>query len=314
MMERQPGRTPLEQDIPGQGLFDLLTRQDELLAMLFEGQRIQNEILRTLRPTIRIPGLVPEISDKELKDQLISGAKYEYETHEYALDTALTDEPIPLDGDFIHAWTDGDLSSIYVKLNNKNAGKLYFARRNPIKLRFFEFYLTHPAQIGKTLDLMIGREASAEAFTAEVSVTMLQKFYTLSSDKDSHFTEAIVQGAKEDEDLTGLLSNKIRLTNVSIISDQALDFYLLFYNTDGFDDTDLDLDTFCGMVQLDLATYGKQLGAAQYYHSVEGLDLNYQDEDGTNELHVALYNASVTGKNAGATGEVAVQFKYELRT
>lgn len=138
--------------------------------------------------------------------------------------------------------------------------------------------------------------------------------YRLRSDKDSHFTGAINQNATEEENLTGLIANKIRITGVSVQSDQSLDYKLIFFKTDGFADTDLDLDTFASEQEMDLPSYGWRIaGANQYYMAVDGLAIDYQDDDETHELHVALQNLSATAKNAGATGEVVVEIRYEVR-
>lgn len=137
---------------------------------------------------------------------------------------------------------------------------------------------------------------------------------TLRSDKDTHFTGAIVQNAKEDENLTGLVSNKIRVTGVSIQADQNLKFKVLFWTKDTFDDIDLDEDTYCGEVELDLNLEGFRIsGAGQYYLDMRGLDIDYEDHDASHELHISLLNLSVTSKDAGGVGEVVVEVYYELR-
>lgn len=137
--------------------------------------------------------------------------------------------------------------------------------------------------------------------------------YILSTDKDSHFTEAIAQYATEEEDLPGLASNFIIIREVTILSDQNLSYRLLFFTTDGFANANLDLDTFLSSRALDIPTSGFQIGATgKYYLEVDNLAISYHDDDGTHELHVALQNLSATGKNAGATGEVVVHILYEL--
>jgi hypothetical protein len=86
------------------------------------------------------------------------------------------------------------------------------------------------------------------------------------------------------------------------------------FNKDSFADTDLDVDNFYSEVELDLATYGWRIaGAGQYYMILNGLSVDYEDSDGTNELHVALQNLSASAKNAGATGEVVILLVYEER-
>lgn len=50
--------------------------------------------------------------------------------------------------------------------------------------------------------------------------------------------------------------------------------------TDGFDNTDLDLDRFCGEVEIDLPTNVYQIGRAnQYYLDMRGLEIDYEDEE-----------------------------------
>ncbi|GAI60075.1 unnamed protein product, partial [marine sediment metagenome] len=56
-----------------------------------------------------------------------------------------------------------------------------------------------PVQAGKYLRLHIGREASAEASVQITAVAPKPVFYTIVTDKDTHFTEALTTGNKEDE-------------------------------------------------------------------------------------------------------------------
>ncbi len=139
-------------------------------------------------------------------------------------------------------------------------------------------------------------------------------FSTLRSDKDTHFTGAIAQNAKEDENLAGLVSNKIRITGVSIQAKENLNFRLIFWGTDGFDDTNLDNDKFQAETKLDIPTYGYRIGGAnQYYLDMRGVEIDYEDLDRTQELHISLMCLSAAGKTAGANGEVVVEVFYEER-
>jgi len=276
------------------------------------------DAIKTARNVLQIAVPAARKEDpQKFAAELLLGEHRTSWVHTYPMDTAQTDVPVLVDGDFIHAWSDGGLDGVYIRPNNKTIDNniFYFKRRNPIVMEFQMFYLTFPAKAGKTLDIMVGREASAEAQTTEVTVSSEQKFYSLRSDKDTHFYGAIAQNAKEDEDLAGLLSNKIRITGVSIQADENLDFRVIFWKTDGFDDTDLDLDRFCGEVELDLPTNGYRIGAAnQYYLDMRGLEIDYEDEDASNELHVSLMCLTAAGKTAAAAGEVVVEVYYELRT
>jgi len=85
------------------------------------------------------------------------------------------------------------------------------------------------------------------------------KLSVVRSDKSLNFTGALAKNESEEENLTGLVSNKIRITQVSIHSDQELHFQLQFFSKDTFTDPDLDVDTFVGAVELDLSKYGALL-------------------------------------------------------
>lgn len=137
--------------------------------------------------------------------------------------------------------------------------------------------------------------------------------YTITSDKDLHFTEAIAKNGVERENLIGLRSNRIRVTKVTIQADQQLFFEVLLYATDAFEEADLDEDKFVGSIEFNLPIYGFTQITGQYRLDIEGLDIDYIDEDGTKELHVVLKNLSPTSKNAGATGEVKLEFLCESR-
>ena len=83
------------------------------------------------------------------------------------------------------------------------------------------------------------------------------KVVNLSSDKDIHFTGTLVKNASEQENLTGLLSDKIIIHEVSIGAAESLHFRLEFYSKDTFSNTDLNVDTFVGSVEFDLPRYGE---------------------------------------------------------
>ena len=137
----------------------------------------------------------------------------------------------------------------------------------------------------------------------------------LSSDKDTHFSGALATNAGEDENLTGLKNDAILITGITVVSDQNLDWDVQFYSTDGFDDTDLDLDTFLGAFKF-VAADGDQVAATgPYKYSTSSssnrfIGIDYVDVDATKELHVKLVNRNATSKNAGATGEVVLTFTY----
>ena len=134
------------------------------------------------------------------------------------------------------------------------------------------------------------------------------------SETDTHFNTEIVQYAADNENLAfpaGLVGcGECVIEAVVIQSIQNLDWYVYIFGTDGFDNTDLDLDYFIEYVAFATST-GLQVGAtAQYYYSSTNLNIPYKDLDWDSsketaaELHIALVNRNSTAKNAGDTGDV----------
>jgi hypothetical protein len=154
-------------EIPKQGILDHLTRVDELL--------IANlSLIKALGAALQVqlgPSSLVGLPLDEQRKKAESGQWVPYTVRSFALDTARADVPVVVEGDFLHAWTDGALSGIGVKYNNQNNDLIYFQRRNPIYgFKFWKLFLTHEAQAGKTLDLLVGREASAYAETYSVEL------------------------------------------------------------------------------------------------------------------------------------------------
>lgn len=121
---------------------------------------------------------IPEMPSK---GSLVSGSVRPYSIHQYSLTGARTDERLLLSGSFLHAWTDGDLENIGVRLNLRQADILYLKRRNPMSLPFYEVYLTNDAQAGKTLDLLVGTHGLVDVSNQELIVTMANLDVALSS-------------------------------------------------------------------------------------------------------------------------------------
>lgn len=136
--------------------------------------------------------------------------------------------------------------------------------------------------------------------------------YPVRSDKDNHFTEAIVQNGVERENLENLRSSRVRITKITIQSDQQLKYQVLLYSTDSFDESNLDNDKFVASREFDLTRYGIQQTTTQYKMHLE-CDIDYVDEDESDELHVVLKNLSPTAKIAGEDGEVVIEFTCEAR-
>lgn len=240
-----------------------------------------------------------------------------YNVRIFPLDTARTDEPINVPGDLLAAWTDGTLIGCTIKLDSASEDAIPLDKFNPITYTkgWETLYLTTTAQTDKKLYLFFGRAAGATTYPEITTSAERETFYTIKSDKDSHFSGALGQYAKENESLSGLITNKIRINGIAILSDQQLKYKVQLWRKDTFDNADLDEDTFIGEVDLDLGVYGWQVGGTgKYYMYVGDLKLDYLDEDNTNELHISLMNMSGTGKVAGTSGEVVVLITYSPRT
>ena len=138
--------------------------------------------------------------------------------------------------------------------------------------------------------------------------------YTLRTTSIVEFIAAILTNATDEANIAGLVANKGRLTGGAIMSDQQLDYRLIFFRSDTFANADPDIDAFRNEVELNLPGFGFQIAAAGlWYMSVNGLEMDLEDADGTSELHVALQNLSAAAKIAGPGGEVVVIFTYEER-
>ena len=269
--------------------------------------RLLIENLKLLRAGLKLqlpPSLMPQMPP--------------YNVLKFLLNTArpAPGEEVDLPGDMITAFTDGTLAGTYIRLDTPSADAIPLNEFNPYRLTsgWKKFWLETAAQPGRYLRLHIGREASAEASVQITAAAPKTVFYTVSSDKDQHFTGVIIQNAKEDENLPGLLGNKVRIVGVSLQSAQSLHYRVIFWSKDSFNNAALDLDAFCGEIDCDFPAYGFQIGGAgQYYLDIRGVDIDCEDGDGTQELHISLLNRSVANKNAGAAGAVKVVVYYEPR-
>ena len=196
----------------------------------------------------------------------------------------------------------------------------------PLDLRDFKelrgliwrFFITNAAGVG-SIDLVlmkgghiIGVPLSGEEVGGGGGIA--PPVYTLRTTSTVEFIAAILTNATDEANIAGLVANKVRITGVAILSDQQLDYRLIFFSGDTFANADPDVDTFRNEVELDLPSFGFQIaGAGLWYMSVNGLEMDYQDNDGTSELHVALQNLSAAAKIAGVGGEIVVIFTYEER-
>lgn len=141
---------------------------------------------------------------------------------------------------------------------------------------------------------------------------------TLKTDKDTEFTGALATNAVEYEDiaLPSALSGiggraRIRLSMISIIATENLDYELMLFSKDTHATSDPDTNSFLGNWRFVAATAVRIAGAGLYYYFISGLDVPYVDDDASGELHVGLVNRSVASKTAGAGGALSVSFTFD---
>lgn len=137
----------------------------------------------------------------------------------------------------------------------------------------------------------------------------------LRSDKDSHFTTEIAQNAKEDENLTFPVHNTRAvcvIRDILILSKEQLAWTVQFYTKDTFSTTDADTDAFAGQ-HIFANTDGLQVaGAGLYRYFIANLEIPYEDNDNTREVHVRLVNRSAGAKTAGTNGEMTIELGLDV--
>jgi len=172
--------------IPPQGLADLFSRQDELMLA----------ILNQLRAEKGLPTL---LSEPELKNQLVSGQLTPYEIiggeSGLSLTTARTNAKFRIQADQLSAQTDGTLAGVTIKFNRQDAHAVPIQYFNPWRIPFYEIYLTHTAQSGKTLYLVATRQAGIGVSSGTASFSFLAEMKNkVSAVLDSYTTPIGIAG------------------------------------------------------------------------------------------------------------------------
>jgi hypothetical protein len=162
-----------------------------------------------------------------------------------------------------------------------------------------------------SLSIIPVQESFPEAYDqSQDAQKMVTIFYSIRSESALHFTELIKQNFKENENLPGLSSNKIRIKRIKIQSLQNLIYEIQFWKKDTFENRDLNLDSFSGSFKFEES--GRQIHSShQYYFDSGLLDIMYEDLDGSYELHVSIVNRSGKNKKAGKNGAIILDIDYE---
>jgi len=259
--------------------------------------------------------MTPIKQDKE-QLQATKPLIYKVITLDMATARALVEFPYPADQ--IVVINRGASVPCNIRVNEDIYQPLDLRDWSELRGQIWRFYITNAAGVGSIdLILMKGGHIVGVPLTGRTiggGGAGVPVVYTLRTTSTVEFIAAILTNATDEADIAGLVANKVRITGVAILSDQQLDYRLIFFGGDTFANADPDVDAFRNEVELNLPGFGFQIGGAGlWYMSVNGLDMDYQDNDGTSELHVALQNLSAAAKIAGVGGEVVVIFTYEER-
>lgn len=129
----------------------------------------------------------------------------------------------------------------------------------------------------------------------------------IASDKDLHFTGEITAGNMETENLSmpadfvTIGVDKILITELVLEASRQLEYDVVLWPTDKFDETDLDLDKAIGYINFP-ASDGKQIAGANQYRYLSGkLEMYYRDDDQTSEIHIGVVNRTQTTKTNSDT-------------
>ena len=144
----------------------------------------------------------------------------------------------------------------------------------------------------------------------------MQSQWKLRSDKDTHYTTAILpSGSMDLESFSSLPGNDnvqpvaVTINRLSILSDENLPWdVMLFGNATSQPNADADLDSMVHFISFAITDAVQIEGTGLYRYSVSDLDLQYRPDDRT--FHVGLINRSlVSSKTAGANGEVVIELQ-----
>lgn len=144
----------------------------------------------------------------------------------------------------------------------------------------------------------------------------LGDIYFIDSDKDTHFTGALIQNAIENESiafpsiLTDTGVHGLLIVGISVQADEQLDWDIILWGKSTFSSTDLDSDNFIDFFNFPTASGKRIAGANQYYWAspANNVEVFYKDLDNSGKLHVGLVNRNAGAKTAGAAGEIKIRF------
>ena len=136
--------------------------------------------------------------------------------------------------------------------------------------------------------------------------------WVVRSDKDTHFTGALVQNAMELEvlgDVAPTSSNRIptirsKITRVTVISEQNLAWDIMLFKA-AFTPpltTDPDLHPLVDWLSFLAIDAVRVAGAGLYLYTWSGMEFPYYTTDVMGRIHVGLINRDAVAKLAGGAG------------
>lgn len=152
-------------------------------------------------------------------------------------------------------------------------------------------------------------------------MSQLGQIISLTTDPATDFVDAIADEAMDLESLAldlsicGTPTARCRITGISIVSVEPLDWRLWLWRKAAGPGADIAADSFIGAFQMIAATATRIASTGLYYYFLFGLDVPYTDEDTADEkpnplepsgrFHLGLQPTS-GAKSAGEAGAIKI--------
>jgi len=136
----------------------------------------------------------------------------------------------------------------------------------------------------------------------------------IQTDKYIHFTQELLQNQCENE-ILNLPTNKCVIDGITIQSKQPLNYKLIIFGNNYFNNSNMNIEKFIGSIDLNL-TQSQTFridNSNQYRLNSEDLRIFYQDYNETNKLYISLMNMSTAPKVSGIDGDIQINIKISPR-
>jgi len=143
---------------------------------------------------------------------------------------------------------------------------------------------------------------------------MAMGFAYIATDKDTDFEATLAENAILSESIDMPTDwqtadiQKCIISEMSVQSDENLDWELLFWANGDYNNTDLDLSKVITRISLAATTADQIAGSNQYiYDNPLAQSIEYVDEDNTSKIHISLINRSASAKSADPNGSIVIR-------